>query len=375
MLVLLFSLLASAFAAPASSSCTLTEILKSDKPDRACVEAYLNKIKNSEDRGEAKFRLARWKPIKELKVDSGAGMIEAYDGTKFLTRAVLLQVQKPMMIWMDGKILTDNSENASFARRFDNAVKKNKSALLNFILPTAHAQSQSALSTTQQTLTMLYALDEPNVWNDAAGITQGSKEIENFIASRNRLGRMLFGAREVRCTSKNLVEPTEFNQTGSYSDIDTRLKITPKSANEFIVTGLQAGQTHVIKLSTWETRIPHSEKTQSALDFKTAAEDATISTCADAGCSSVSKTDKFDQWNYVLRKSPEADRRWRAQNSAATNMNLSDHNDLFRAELVGKLFGLSVLGSCCASPACREKMAERFGISLKNATPDSTTTY
>jgi|GEM_PF-5492977 len=365
MLMLLFAFVTSVLAK--TDDCSLSQILTADKPHKKCVEAYLAKIPNQEDRTEAKFRLQQWKPIKDLQVDSADGRIEAFIGEKFLMRTILLQRQKPMLIYMDGKILADNSDNPSFARRLDNAMKKNKSAALDFILPQAHAEP--SMGETQTTLTLLYALDEPNAWGTAQNVVTLSNKLETFLPASGWLTRQLLGSSKVRCARGNLVETTQFRQRNSYSDIDTRLQITPKSSTEFIVTGLKHGQSHLIKLSSWEARLSGRAQNQMFLNLKSAATNATISTCADVTCETVTKVDPFDQWNYIMRKSPEEDQKLRKKNLKSNTQTLEELNKEYREELVGKLFGMSVMGACCTSQTCREVMSERFNIDLQPNAP------
>lgn len=366
MLMLLISLVVS--AAAKTDACSISQILNAAKPDKKCIEAYLAKIPNEEDRLEAKFRLAQWKPIKDLHVRSGEGMIEAVVGEKLLMRTILLQQQKPMLIYMDGKILVDASDNPSFARRLDNAMKKGTSAAADFILPRAHAASPP-LATTQQTLTLLYALDEPGSWGDATRVVGNSRQIENFIPARSWLLNRLAGAQQIRCATNEVVEPTTFRPRESTSDADTILNITPKSATEFIVTGLKRRKTHLIKLSTWEAHGQNGRK-HPTLALRSASVNATLSVCADADCKEIEKTDALEKWNFPLRRGPDD-----PAPSLSVNRGIMEQvNTAYREELIGRLFGLSVMGTCCKTTQCRNLMLERFNVRLSpNVSAESQT--
>ena len=356
MLMLLFSLVVSASAK--TDLCSLDQILKATKPKKECIEAYLAKIPNDEDRREAKFRLSQWKPIKDLQVRSGEGMIEAVVGEKLLMRTILLQQQKPMLIYMDGKILVDASDNPSFARRLDNAMKKGTSAAFSFFIRSAHAVSPDFLNT-RQTLTLLYALDEPDTWGDAARMVGNSREIGNFVPARGWLFNQLVGAEQIRCTANNLVEPTTFRQKNSTSDNDTVLKIIPKSPTEFIISGLKRGKFHLVSLSSGEVQSEDGRK-RPTLALGSARTNATISLCVNSDCSQIEMTDTLKKWNFPLRRGPGE----QAPSSAMNRVTLDQLNEAYQEEFVGKLFGLSVMGSCCSTTYCRDLMLGRFNVRL-----------
>jgi hypothetical protein len=361
MLMLLLSLATYAFAA--NDSCSLSEVLKSARPEKKCVEAFLAKIPNAEDRSEVKYRLSQWEPIKDLKVISSDGMIEAFIGEKFYMRTILLQKQKPMLIYMDGKILVDNSDNPSFARRLENAMKQNNSAATHFFLPEAQAQTISKANL-QQTLTLLYSLDEVASLSDVNTIVKDSEKIQAFLPARHWLAKKLVGVAQVRCTSTDLVEGTEFRQRESSYGTDPVLKVTPKSQTEFIVTGIQRGKIHLIRMSSWDATGPNG-RLQPTLALKSAGHQATLSTCSDAECKTLEDTSLLENWNPISSKSPREKSRV-TENNRQTMIHL---NSKFREELIGKLFGLSVMGSCCTSPKCRESMLQRFNVQLHPTAP------
>src|SRR4051812_14014461 len=113
----LFSLLVA--HAMASADCTVTQVLQNPK-DAACVQELIKKIPDEQDRAEFKFKLTQWKPKAGFKVYAAPGFIEAQSGGKLLFRAIWLQRLNPAILWLDGKILTDKSNNPSVARTLDN---------------------------------------------------------------------------------------------------------------------------------------------------------------------------------------------------------------------------------------------------------------
>ncbi len=357
MLTLLLSLVMNAQAAP----CDLTTILRSAKPDQKCVSAYLSKIKNEEDRSEMKFRLKEWKPIKDLQVAVDDGVIEAQDGEGLILRAVILKYRKPMLIWMDGRILADSSDNPSFARRLQNALKARQrtSAALDLVLPSAYAQSPE----TQTTLLMAFALDRPEAFGGAEKAI-ARDDFGQFLPNRSPLSKNWLWSEKMTCTSENTVAGGEFtfdifNNDAAY----TKLDISPQSPTEFLIQGLKPNTTHRIRINS-EDQV-EGKTSLRRLSPRTAGTDMMIETCEDKTCAKISKSEKIEGWSLVQRKSPEE----KGEESPLINA----MNQTFRTRLGERLFALSVLGECCRTPLCRTELKNRWNIQLQPAGSSPTT--
>lgn len=360
MLAFLFGVLASAQA----STCDLTAILRSPKPDGKCVEAYLSKIENQEDRAEVKFRLQQWRPMPNLGVTADGGAFEAYDGDKPIFKAIILKTQKPMLIWLDGKIIVDNSENPSIVRRLQNAMKfPKKSAAFDLVVPRAYADQIQV----RESLLMMYSVDQGNAWHSASAIVSRD-EFGNFLPGNSWISRNLMKTRQIRCSSKGLVEGGDFLYDNT-SGVNTQLNITPQSTHEFLIKGLKRGVTHRIRLASNE-RPPNRY-----VGLPTAGENMTIETCEDAACTKTSASDKLEDWNLILRNDP-AEEAKRAQRARGLNAEvLRDLNQDFRKSLAQRLFALSVMGSCCESDLCRDQITKRWNIQLQAPGSSPTTAH
>jgi hypothetical protein len=353
MLMLLLSLVLSAHAK--TDNCSLTEILKAAKPDQKCVENYLAKIPNEEDRGEAKFRLQEWKPIKDLEVRAEGGAIEAYSGGKVIMRSIILKMQKPMIIWMDGKILVDNSDNPSFARRLANAMKTPKSAFLDLVVPDAYAEDPQV----GRAILMYYTVSGDG-WGGAS-VAVHDADFNRFLPPNNWLTRLM-PAREIKCAAKDLVGPAEFMADDTYG-VNTRLMVTPQSTTEFLIKGLKRGVTHRVRLNSEVS--DYRGNLYRALDARKAGQGMVIETCADEACAQVTKTEKLEDWNLILRLSPEQEAAKAPKRLKTNAQTFREMNDEFRQKLANRLFGLSVMGDCCSSDRCRDEMLERHNIKLQ----------
>jgi len=345
----------------AATDCSLDQILQQAKPDQKCVEHYLSGIANEEDRSETKYRLTQWKPLQGLSVDSEDGLIQALKGQKLLFRTILLKREKPMILWMDGKILVDNSDNPSFARRLDNVLKKNKMAEWS-LLPQAWAEQGQQL---RRDLTLFYAMEDFKTWGSARNlVAKNDPALRGFLGAPSWLHRQIVGAKEIKCSDPNTVATTRFLRDGT-SGLDTELMITPRSETEFLVRGLKSKQTHLISLKDWEVSyVGHTRRT---LLPHSAGIDATLSTCADTHCERITKTDKMRDWNFLLRLDPEQEQRDLKVRSKINNETFKQVNAEYQAALVGRLFGLSVMGTCCGSSECRDEMLKNYQIRLQPA--------
>lgn len=349
--MLLFSLL---FAQAVSArSCSIDQILVNPKDQAACVKHFTKQIKNEQDRAEFKYRIGRWKPNKDLHVIVGEGFVEAQIKGETKFRAIWLQMSNPAVLWIDGHILTDKSNNPSIARTIDNLFKSKPTASLDF-LPKAYAQA--AGKDLERELLFFYRLES------------GGQDLEKFLPVPHWMVRKFSDSKkEVKCKTQQATESDEFYFDGGGQ---TRgLTITPRSPTEFIVTGIENKKTHLIKLETSKDKRERSPDL-SPLHPALTVPSSKISLCSDDQCALTSNTMPLQERDFIFfMKSPEEAAAHSKGLSESERENFGKLNKGIRYSLASKLFSMSVLSACCGNTLCQDLLKKRFAIDVQPPPP------
>lgn len=361
MMSLLLSLLTSQAMA---ATCDAGQVLADPKSD--CAKEFVNNIKDEQDRSEAKHLLTSWKMPKDVEVRIEGGLMEAIKNEKVIFRAMWMKFEKPAILFLDGKILVDNSGNPSVGRRLDNLMRKNKSAAFS-LFNEAHAQTNSDLT---RNLMFFYSLGGTGFAGSALETLREDKnnELGKHFPAQNVLVNAIFGKPQIKCAGNNLTGPTRFQWGTTGADLD--VTIIPKSQNEFIIKDIGKNKYSLLKLGDYSAPFTG----QPTLDPRSIGWNAKLSACADENCSSLSKEWPLKDWNLVLKQNPEQDQQGRKTRIKTNDEAFQFETAKIRKALLNHVFGLSIAGACCSDATCRQVMLDKYKIQLQPAAGESTTT-
>ena len=360
--MILLSLLAS--QAVHAAECSVDRILQN--PKSPCTQEYIKKISDEQDRAEFKFRLSRWKQPAQFKVYSDHGFIEAQMDGKTIARAVWLKYSSPAILWLNGKILTDRSNNPSMARTLDKMFRGTKTASL--LLPEAYAQEDQDLV---KNVVFFYSVDD---------VMTNSKTVEGVASSKVALTRFMpasnpilnfFGGPTVNCASANTIEAKLVEMNPGQSEM--QVLVTPKSPTEFKLTGIEKGRTHLVTLTSFTLKLGNQVKT--ILHPKFSLEGAMIAECVDPDCRTTTKEMPYQDRELIYGRSPEKEKQAEASRSKTEKEEAQRINQDRRDLLGTKMFGMSVMGNCCDNTVCRGELKNNYNVNLVPASTSGTTTH
>ncbi|MGE0528211.1 MAG: hypothetical protein AB7G93_01720 [Bdellovibrionales bacterium] len=349
------SLLLNPFSHASKPNCSIDLILAKGAGHRECAAEFVRKIPDSQDQAEAKYLLKTFTLPKDLSVVAGPDMIQAVLGQKVLVQAVWLKRNNPAVLWLDGKILVDNSGNPSLGRRIDNLLRKRRSASFDISpFPRAFAESGSLA----RKILYLYSLDQEQKAQSAANLvaTDSARAVADFLPAYGGF----FYYKEIVCKAGGVISPQPFDDGGKYGT-HLLLNIEPLSPTDFIVTGLKKNQTHLIRLDR-KMSLP-MEPAEVILDPRHNFGTATLAACRDPRCNSTDKPESLADWNLTLGRNPAEQKKAfasapiREREYAATDQEV-------QKQLMGRLFGMSVMGGCCEDPECRKLLEEKYSLKL-----------
>ncbi len=365
--MILFSLLFSQSLAMASVNCTMEHVLQNPHGEAACVQQFLKEIRDDQDRAEFKYRLNQWRPRRDLKIFSEHGVIEAVSHDKTVFRAIWLKMSNPAILWLDGKILTDKTNNPSMARTIDNLFKSQRNASVMF-LPEAHADDGKNLA---KDALFFYSLG-PGMTGQANEVVAASdpasgpgKNLMEFLPSGNMVSRLLGARNTVKCTSNNLVQTASFTYGPGYGQ-DPTFKITPKSPTQFIVQGIETNKTQLVTVSAWPVQVTYARAIDT-IHPQGSALKATIADCEDKECRQVSREMPLAERNLMFRHSPEKEAEAAKSRLKSNQALYKDLSKEMRYKMVGQMFGLSIMGACCSDSLCQQQLKEKYSVNLQPA--------
>lgn len=348
-----------------AADCHIDRVLQN--PKSPCTKEFLKKIPDEQDRAEFKFRLNSWKRPTDLKVYGDHGFIEAQIGGESVVRAIWLKYQSPAILWLNGKILTDKSGNPSLARTLDNMFRKPATAM-NFI-PEAFARDNDDLV---KNLVFFYSVgDRMNDLRTAEGVMKTKLPISRFLPPSNPLVR-LFGGPTVTCATRDTVAATLVHMNPSQGN-EMEVMVAPKSATEFKLTGIEKGKTHLVTLTAFTMELEGKRKTFLHPQFS--LKGAMIAECVDKECTQTTKPMPYDERELISGRSPEEEKVAEAARSNVEKQETRLINEERRARLGEKMFGMSIMGNCCANETCRHEMKNNYNVNLTPASAPGTATH
>lgn len=364
MLIQILALLTQVALAKAPT-CTLNLALQNPKANKSCVDILLKETANEQDRADLKFLFNSWKPVPGLRLhQNGPYMAAEIDG-KVIYRALWLSWENPAMLWVNGKILTDNSNNPSVFRRVANMFKPEKFAGL--FLNQAHAQTIShkvhgeviaAQSTVLASRTRMQ-LDH-------------NKEYAPYFPGTDPLLRLMptSWAKTAECSGTVMNGTFELNERREYG-VSPQYKITQLEPHKFFVKGiLDENSRHVITINfpAFDARVSVKQLAHWT------GETALIAACLDENCKNTDRLEKLSDWNLELRMTPDQEH-WEKRTGREFDVDSKgEENVKLRSQLGGLLFTLAVAGDCCTDKVCRDLILKRYNVKLKSVSPTGATT-
>ncbi|MGE3760242.1 MAG: hypothetical protein AB7H97_20925 [Pseudobdellovibrionaceae bacterium] len=345
----LFSILLSQAVHATAVPCTLEQLLQNPKSE--CASQFARKIKDEKVRAEFKARLAKWSPPKGLKIYSANGFIEAQANGKTIARAAWLRSQNPAILWMNGKIITHAEDTVALAGRLHETMRA------------------PAADDTARDLVFFYsATDADNAtWildaKTAQDTVLAKAPLDQYLPEPNPLS-WVFGGLGRKCESNNTVgeEVIQLNPGSAKME----LTITPKSPTEFIISGIESRKTHYLTITALELRMDNRVK--KILHPKYSFEGAVLAECVDSSCTKTVNSVSYQTRELFYGVSAEEAKKRAEQRDRKHQALLDEENQRRRDMLGSRIYGLSIMGSCCADEICREEMKKNYTLRL---TPSS----
>jgi hypothetical protein len=348
-----------------AADCNMDHLLHN--PKSPCSREFLKKIADDQDRAEFKFRLSTWTWPANFKVYSDHGFIEAQVDGEPIVRAVWLKYQNPAILWLNGKILTDKSNNPSLARTLDKMFRAPATAM-SFI-PKAFAQADNDLV---KNVLFFYSVNDRLVdLQTAGGVVHTKLPISKFLPPTNPLVNLL-GGPTVKCSTQNTVEAKVVHMNPAQGN-EMEVLVTPRSPTEFKLTGIEKGKTHLVTLTSFTIELEHQTKTFLHSQFSLSG--AMIAECVDKDCQKTTKLMPFDERELIFGRSPEKEKAAEAARSPVERQAVRAINEERRSRLGAKMFGMSIMGNCCANETCRQEMKNNYNVNLMPASTSGTTTH
>jgi hypothetical protein len=137
-----FCALPAAASAPQAES-VIDDVVAGRAPKAAELKALYDSVKDPQDKIELRKFVKTYKPRSGLVIDSSPWRMKAYQNEKLVYDAAWISLS-PQALWLNGKILTGDSKDPSFARRFEKlmtgAAKKKAASFESLFVPDASAQ-------------------------------------------------------------------------------------------------------------------------------------------------------------------------------------------------------------------------------------------
>lgn len=354
-------------------ACTLDYALENPSAHKACAESLAKAATDEQDRSEMKYLFQRWKPIKGLHVFANDPYIAAEVDGHVLFRAVWLSYRNPAILWLDGQILTDNSNGPSIFRTVEKLLKKTQVAEIS-LFDEAHAVDgpktefvKDVLSAQSSVLASLRRVQTDA--DDSLGeILPGYNWISKMVTAHvsTNIGKKL--ATHVDCDGNKLKGPFSFgDRNNGYEDQQPKT-ITPLSPIKFKITNLRKNSTHLINI--WHPQYDARNTVKQLAEMSSTY--ATVSECEDPACEKLGVPEKMNEWNVHLGMGPQ-EAKWAQRTGKAVEDHTSEESKNARYDLGKMLFGLSVAGDCCADEPCRKLVLKKYGIHLQQPTKPATT--
>ncbi|HMN68814.1 MAG TPA: hypothetical protein PKC28_09785 [Bdellovibrionales bacterium] len=354
---LIASLVAPVFAA---EPCTIARMMNSTDPDQRCQNEFLKNLKDPQDVSEAKTVLRHgWKgKIASLE---RPGFIELSQNGRTVFTGAVLQHNKPMILWLNGKIFANPSDNPSIARRLDPLLRR-KSAWFTSLIPEARADD----TTLEKEATLLFALGNVRPLSGKELIAADSgNELAQFLPRTNWLMKESTFPGKLRCVPGGLIDKYDF-EFGTRGADNFQAQVVPVSPTDFKVYGLaKKGEVFLISLPETNVQGLQSAKVVYGDFLSQDRKKVTVGKCDDPDCISTQPAGPLSEWNFLRRLDParekeKAKTRWKPATAQQGPVNREIEKDL-----VQKLFALSILGDCCESAACAGQVKAKYGIELE----------
>jgi hypothetical protein len=348
-----------------AADCNIDRILQN--PKSPCTREFVKKIPDEQDRAEFKFRLSRWKRPANLLVYNDHGFIEAQVDGKSVARAIWLKYQNPAILWLNGKILIDKSGNPSLARALDNMFRPPATAM-NFI-PEAFAGENDDLV---KNAVFFYSINDRLTDLQTAGdVVHAKTPMGRFLPPSNPLVSLL-GGPTVTCATRDTVEAKLVHMNPAQGG-EMEVLVTPLSPTEFKLTGIEKGKTHLVTLTSFTMRLDKREKTFLHPEFS--LNGAMIAECMDKECKTTAKLMPYSERELIFGRSPEKEKAAEAARSPVEKREARLINEERRARLGAKMFGMSIMGNCCANETCRQEMKNNYNVNLTPASASGAATH